>query len=136
MRRTPLPVALAALVLAVACAPADPRAELLEERARWKVEPLDWATTPDGAIQMTVRVSEPTGGSDLDELTFRIDLLDASAEEADSEWKTVDLAQVGPRGAHEYMLRLDPRPFGVAEIRVDPVTAPTPDEERHIVELD
>ena len=135
MRLLRILVAVVAASTLAGCAPSDPRAKILEQRAQWSVEPLDWATTPENAVQMTVRVTAPARGSDLDRLTFRIDLVGDTGAVADSEWKTIDLTELGARGSKEYMLRLARREFTIVEVRVDPVATPTPDDEQHIDEL-
>ena len=137
MRPNPCILAPTLLLLAVlfsACAPADPVARVLEERARWKVEPISWAIVEDGSINLSARISGPVR-SELETLTFRIELLDATEDMIDHEWRTVDLAGFERGVSQELMFSLAAREATVDGLRIDPVYDPTPEESRQIKEI-
>lgn len=117
-----------------ACAPADPATRVLEERARFKVEPVSWAVVDDGSINLSARLSGPVR-SELEELTFRIELLDAAEEVIDREWYTVDLTDFKRGVPKEVLISLAPPGATVDGLRIDPVLDPTPEESRYIKEL-
>ena len=78
------------------CQPGDPKAKIQEQRARWTVQPLNWVQTEDGSINLSLRVSGPPS-TPLEQLTVRIDLLDAGGGSVGVAWRTFDLAEI-PRG--------------------------------------
>jgi len=121
-------------VLALRCGPGDPAARVGQERARWEVTLLGWATGDDGAIALNVRVGGPPNSA-LDRLTFRIALLDAEQQPIDERWHTVDLSTVPRGGPKDLILRLDPATRAVDGIAVDLVLRPTPEQRQHIPEL-
>lgn len=129
-----LPIVLLLLVVAAACRPSDPRAEVLKQRARWTVDLLSWVQGEDGQISLTVRVAGPPN-STLDELTFRINLLDAANETLVSEWRTVDLSQLARGGPKDLFFKVEPPDQPVEGLAVSVVVNPTAEQEQHIKEL-
>jgi hypothetical protein len=125
---------LAVALLSVACGPSDPKAKLLEERARWDVRILNWAQLEGGAIHVATRVSGPPN-SKLSHLTVRMILLDAAETEIGEHWHTYDLSQV-PRGGPTDFDVLIPDPGMVVDgMGLSHVIEPTPEQERRIREL-
>jgi hypothetical protein len=133
---TILALALAVVAaLAAGCGPSDPKAGLLEERARWDVRILSWAEQPEGGLNVATRVSGPPSSS-LRELTVRLDFLDASETKIGERWHTFDLSQV-PRGGPADVMVFIPDPgVSVENLSLRLVLRPTPEEERHIKELE
>ena len=132
------PAVVVCLLLAVClagCGPSDPRARVLEERARWTVTLLSWAQGQDGTLTLNARVSGPVN-SKLERLTVRLVLQDAAGDAVDHEWRTLDLSGIERGGPEDIMLRLAARDVGVEGIGIDTVPSPAPDEIPHIVELD
>ena len=132
-----LAAAIASVLLAAAlggCGPSDPRERVLTERARWKVNLLSWAMSPDGSINLSTRVSGPTH-AELKQLTVRILFLDAEGNTVDRAWQTLDLSGIARGGPEDILLRLAPRGQAVEGIGIDPVHAPGPDDLPHIPEL-
>ena len=78
------------------CGASDPADRVLEQRARWTVQALDWVQLEDGAIHVSTRVSGPPN-SKLEQLTVLVDLLDPDNGSLGQHWYTFDLTQV-PRG--------------------------------------
>ncbi len=135
MTRTWLGIALLAVVLAApACSPEDPVEEVLEQRARWKVEMLSSVFREDGSSLSTFRLSGPVNRK-LDALTIRVDLLDGNGDRLDSAWHTFDLKGIERGTPTEKTVALpahDPMPEGIT---FSPVLAPTEEDRRHLVEL-
>ncbi len=132
------PAVAAGMLLLVAvvsgCAPSDPRERILEERTRWKVALLGWAQAEDGTITLSARVLGPVS-SELDKLTVRLVLQDATGNDLGSEWWTLDLSEFERGGPEDLMLRLAPRGVSVDAIGIDPVPVPTDGELQYIEEL-
>lgn len=128
--------ALLAIVMAciVGCGPTDPRERVLEERSQWKVQLLDWAVRDDGTISVSARLSGPPSG-DLKQLTVKLLLQDASGTTMGHEWRTLDLSGIRRGGPEDVTLRIPPRETPIEGIGIDPVLAPTPEDEPHIPEL-
>jgi len=122
------------VALAVGCGGGDPQQRILEERARWKVELLDWANQSDGTIVLTVRVSGPPSSS-LDRLTFRIVAFDAQEHEVGGQWRTVELSQVPQGAGKDLVFRFDPAGAAVEGLSVSLVERPTAEQLRQIPEL-
>jgi len=126
--------ACALMALIAGCSPGDPTARVLEQRARWSVELLDWAARDDGAISFSVRVSGPPRSS-LEKLTFRVGFYGAGGQPIGTEWRTIDLTQI-PRGAPTDMLFVaGPLEQAVEGLAVELVLRPTTEERAHIPEL-
>lgn len=127
----------------VACGPRDPRAEVLEQRARWSLTPRGFIEKDDGRLLLTVGVAGPAHSS-LDRLTFRVELRDAGGMVLDQKWRTLDLSVI-PLGVGTDVtvdLGLPPEGFVAAgdpprygEIVIDRVLDPDPEESREIEEL-
>jgi hypothetical protein len=125
---------LAVVALVSSCGQSDPKAKLLEERARWDVRILSWAQEKGGAINVATRVSGPPN-SKLAHLTVRTILLDAAETEIGEHWHTFDLQQV-PRGGPTDFDILIPDPGMVVEgLGLSQALEPTPEQERRIREL-
>jgi hypothetical protein len=106
---------------------------VLEERRRWSVELLGWAASEDG-LRCGVRVVGPVRAR-LDKLTVRFDLVDADGHKLDAVWKTIDVGGI-ERGTPTELFVWIPGSFPqVAQIGVDLVPHPTPEEARHLEEL-
>ena len=133
MRTVPTLLLTISLILP-ACGPGDPKAPVHRDRARWTLELLSWAQTEDGGLSLSARVSGPTH-SGLEQLSYRITLFDAARAELGQEWRTIDLAEVPRGGPKELTLRVEPPGAVVDGVALSLVLAPTPEEERHIVEL-
>jgi len=131
-----LPVATLGLMLVVvaACEPADPRAEVLKERARWSVNPTGYVETEDGRIKLAISVSGPARSS-IEQLTFRVDLRDSAGRNVGSEWRTIDLDSVPLGAGADLSLTLARPAAGFAEISIDRALDPGPDEAARIKEL-
>lgn len=129
--------ALAAVLLVahtVACGVSDPRAEVLEQRARWDVQPLDWVETPDGSINLSVRLSGPPN-SKIEQLTVRIELMDGTGESIRQVWHTFDLTKVPRGGPKDISLRLAAGAGSVESVGLSLVLDPTAEEAQQIREL-
>jgi len=136
-RVPPLRFAAAAAVLAVAalaCRPGDPRARVLEERARWQATLESWAQSPGpGPVTLAVRLSGPPSAK-LERLTVRVQLHDDAGIVMSSLWHTFDLRDVRRGGPADKSIRI---PFDreVAGASVEVVAAPTPEEQANLPEL-
>lgn len=131
---TALVVCLLHLLLSSACAPSDPREQILSERARWKVTPLSWSMAEDGRLTLSARVSGPAR-TKIDRLTVRIEMRDAQGSVVDHEWWTLDLSEVRRGGPKDVLIRLPPRETAIEELSIDTILAPTAEEAGHIEEL-
>ena len=129
-------VTLCGLVLACAsaCGPSNPRARVLEERARWNVQLLDWVQTEEGAVNLSTRVSGPPNSS-LEHLTVGFLLMDAAENTLAREWHTFDLSEVPRGGPKDIMVSVSAAGHAVEGVGVTLVLEPTPDDETHIREL-
>jgi hypothetical protein len=116
------------------CEPADPRQAVIEERARWTVSPKGFVETEDGRIKLSISVSGPARSS-IEQLSFRIDLRDERGESVGGEWRTIDLASIPMGTGTDLSLTLTSPTEGFAEISIDRVLAPGPDDTPHIKEL-
>lgn len=124
-----------ALLAAAACAPADPLAEILAERARFTVDLLGWAVDEGGNITVSTRVSGPVYSS-LERLTVRVVMLDADEKPLHAVWWTIDLGGVERGGPEDLLFRVAvPEGIAVEGLGIDPVPAPTEEERAHIPEL-
>jgi hypothetical protein len=131
------PAFVAMLILLVgfaACGPTDPHEKILEERALWQVNLLDWVVLDDGTLSLGTRVSGPPSSS-LRQLTVRLVLQDASGNAIGHEWHTLDISGIQRGGPEDITLRVPTSLTGVEGIGIDPVLAPTPEEISHISEL-
>lgn len=122
------------LVGAAACGPGDARSRILEERARWNVQLLDWVQTEDGAINLSTRVSGPPNSA-LEQLTVSFLLMDAAENTLAREWHTFDLSQVQRGGPKDISVNISAAEHQVEGVGVSLVLEPTPEDEPHIVEL-
>jgi hypothetical protein len=127
-------VCLLILAAAAACGPGDPRSRILEERARWNVQLLDWVQTEDGAINLSTRVSGPPN-STLRQLTVSFLLMDAAENTVARRWHTFDLSQVQRGGPKDILVSVSAAEHKVEGVGVSLVLEPTPEDEPHIVEL-
>jgi len=134
--KTRLILCLLVPALIVACAPSDPKLEAQKQRSRWTVQLLSWAPVEGEAqsINVGLRVSGPPN-SPLEQLTYRISLLDAANETLIEDWRTIDLSTVERGGPKDIRLRLDTQGHAVEGLAVDLLLQPTPEEERKIPEL-
>ena len=123
-----------AAALAAGCVPTDPRERVLQERARWNVTVLNWSQGKDGTVTIGTRLSGPPN-SRLDELTVRVQLFDPASSVIESVWHTFDLSDVQRGGPADKIIRVREFPREVFGAGVDPVLAPTADEESRISEL-
>jgi len=130
-------VGLGVLVLAAlgpACATGDPRARVLEDRARWSATLLSWAQSPGpGPVTLAVRLSGPPR-SKLDRFTVRVQLHDAEGAVLSSVWHTFDLTDVEGGGPADRSIRI-PIDREVAGASVDGVPQPTEAEQSNLPEL-
>lgn len=127
----------ASLVLAIGvpgCRPTDPKEKILKQRARWDVQLLSWAQGDDGSIRMTTRLSGPPSSS-IESLTVRIDLLDAAGQTLKQAWHTFDLKPIARGGPMDVTVLLAAEGLAVEGIGIHRVLEPSPEEERHIHEL-
>lgn len=125
--------ALVALLLA-ACGGGDARRAVLEERVRWKVEPLSMAATPDGGMVVSARITGPVR-SDLERLTVRLLLEDAQGRTVGHEWRTLDVSAISRGRPTEVNLIVAPRDQPIAAVGIDLVPSPTPAEAERMPEL-
>jgi hypothetical protein len=131
---------LAAVLVFVAlcpgCAEYDPAREVLNTRRNWNVDLAGFVQRDDGAISAQFRLSGPVD-SRLDDLTVKIELLDAAGDSMSATWESFDLRDVKRGGPVERFLTV-PGPGGgavVDSIRLDPVHYPEPADYAHIPEL-
>lgn len=125
------------LLLGVGCTPADPIAEVHEERGRWNVTLLDWTATEDGAFSISARVSGPPNAG-IDSLTYRIKMYDGSEQVLEEVWRTIDLEEVPRGGPKDLLFKLRPTAAGAEGIQgmtIDLALNPTPEETAKIREL-
>lgn len=123
-----------ALVQAPGCRSGDPRARLLEERARWTATLLSWAQSPGpGPVTLAVRVSGPPR-SKLDRLTVRVQLHDGAGSVVSTVWHTFDLTDVEGGGPADRSIRV-PVDREVHGASVDSVPSPTEAEQANLPEL-
>ena len=129
-------LAISLVLSAGACGESDPRAGILSQRARWKVVPLNWSLSDESRIQLSTRISGPTR-SNLQQLTFRVTLVDAQQNVLKEMWRTVDLTQIPMGGPQDKIFVFDATEIAIAEVdlQLSMVLDPTPEEARHIVEL-
>ena len=129
-------VLLAPVVLAPACRPQDPARDILKTRMQWKVDLTGFVQREDGAISAQFRLSGPVD-SRLDDLTVKIDLLDAAGDSLSASWESFDLRDVQRGGPVERFLTVSGPVDGavVESIRLDPVHYPEPADYAHIPEL-
>jgi len=123
------------ILLLAACAPADPRAKILEERSRWNVDLLGWAGAEGDEVSVSTRLSGPVHGS-LATLTFRVVMLDASNEAVDRLWWSVDLTSIERGGPKDVLFRLPAPDQPIEALSIERVLDPTPQEMGFIKELD
>lgn len=133
-RTLPALAAVLAVAWLVGCGPADPRARVLDERARWNVSVLSWSQGADGTVTIGARLSGPPS-SGLRSLTVRVRLTDAQDAVIDSVWHTFDLTDVERGGPADKIVRVPEFPHEVAGAGIDPVLSPSPEDEPHIREL-
>jgi len=122
------------LACASACGPSDPRARVLEERARWNVQLLDWVQTEEGAVNLSTRVSGPPNSS-LEQLTVSFLMMDAAENTLAREWHTFDLSQIPRGGPKDVIVSVSAAGHAVEGVGVSLVLEPTADDEPHIREL-
>ena len=136
MRRT-LGVLLVGCVILTAlsgCGESDPNARILKERERWQVDVLSWATGDDDSIRISLRVSGPVH-SFLEELTIRLDLVDASEACYFTHWEVLDVGSIERGTPTNRLVIIDPQPQAPEAISMSTMRQPTADERPHIVEL-
>lgn len=129
-------VVLVCIALVPGCMESDPARKILKTRKLWKVDLASFVVREDGAISAQFRLSGPVN-SLLQDLTVKIELLDASGQVLAESWESFDLRDVKRGGPVERFITI-PGPDGegmVESIRLDPVHYPEPDEYAHIVEL-
>lgn len=117
-----------------ACSAQDPRARILEERARWEVSLRSWAQDDDGGLNASLVASGPVRSS-LETLTVRVDYVDAAGEVFHRQWQVLDLSRVERGAPAEFLVHLDPAPSPPDGLAVSLVPRPTPGEASHIQEL-
>lgn len=132
--RAAVVAALALLFLLAGCAERDPRAEVLEERARWDVQILSWAPTESGSVNISARLGGPTSAK-LRSLTVRFEMQDAGGALLGDQWHVFDLSDVSRGGPKDFSVVLADAPDGVEQLRLDRVYEPTPEQESRIREL-
>lgn len=125
---------LAVLVWVAACGSGDPKARVLEERARWNVQLLDWVQTTEGMVNLSTRVSGPPN-SQLTDLTVAFLLMDAQENTLAREWHTFDLTQVPRGGPKDIVVSIPAEGYAVEGVGVDMVLQPGAEDEPHISEL-
>jgi hypothetical protein len=123
------------ILLLAACAPADPRAKILEERSRWNIELLGWAAEDGGDVTVSTRISGPVHGS-LEQFTFRVVMLDAANEAVERLWWTVDLTSIERGGPKDVLFRLPAPAEPIEALSIERVLDPGPQEMRFIKELE
>ena len=142
-RTVRLALVLLCLVGVAGCGPKDPRAEVLQQRARWNLIPKGFLEKDDGRMMLTVGVAGPAR-STLDRLTFRIELRDGTGQVLDQIWRTLDVSAIPLGVGTDVMLDLGQPPEGFivagdppqyGEILIDRVLDPDPEESRQIEEL-
>lgn len=116
------------------CEPSDPTRRILDERDRWQVVVLSWATGDDGSVRISLRVSGPVS-SFLETLTIRIDLVDASEVPYYTHWEVIDVASIERGTPTDLLVMIDPQPQAPEAISMSMMPEPTAEERPHIVEL-
>jgi hypothetical protein len=120
--------------LTCGCQTGDPKAKIQEQRARWTVQPLNWVQTEDGSVNLSLRITGPPS-TPLEQLTVRVDLLDAGGKAVDVAWRTFDLAEIPRGGPKDVAVRIPNVEQPVEELGVSLMLEATPEEERRIPEL-
>lgn len=136
MRRT-VGVLLAGCVVLTAlsaCSPSDPTQRILDERDRWEVDVLSWATGDDGSVRVSLRVSGPVS-SFLETLTIRIDLVDASEASFHTHWEVIDVGSIERGTPTDLLVMIAPQPRAPEALSMSTMPRPTAEERPHIVEL-
>jgi hypothetical protein len=129
-----VPLLILLLALTAACAPADPRAMMLEERLRWDVTVLNWAQDEEGSINISTRVSGPPN-SKLTHLTVRVDFLDADDNKVADHWHTYDLKQVPRGGPADLYIRVPQASNAIVGLSLDMLYEPSAAEQERMAEL-
>ena len=123
------------VLLALAgCGETDPAARILDERDRWDVDVLSWATGDDGTVRISLRVSGPVSSS-LETLTIRIDLLDAAGESFHTHWEPIDVASIQRGTPTDRLVMVGPQGQAPEAVTMSTMPVPTAEERPHIVEL-
>jgi len=136
LARTSSVAALLAILAALAsgCGPSDPKEGILQDRARWDVTVQSWSQGQDGTVTIGTRLSGPPN-SKLSELTVRVQLVDSDSQIMETVWHTFDLSDVQRGGPADKVIRVREYPQEVSGAGVDPVYAPTAEEQAQIREL-
>lgn len=121
-------------LLAVGCAPTDPREAALAERAAWTISVERWLQGEDGTVLVTARATGPVH-AELKSLTVRIDLLDAEGAVLREDWRALDLSGFSRGVTQELVLKLPAVETTVEGLRLDPMPDPTPDQQARMEEL-
>ena len=121
-------------VVATGCGDRDPKQSILQDRARWNVAVQSWSQGEDGTVTIGARLSGPPN-SKLSELTVRVKLVDSESEIIETFWHTFDLSDVQRGGPADKIVRVREFPQEVFGAGIDPVLAPTPEEQAQISEL-
>jgi|GEM_PF-6177657 len=124
------------LSLFTGCARPDPIEKALEERRGWKVDLVTFLVKEDGKTSAQFRLTGPVDNH-LEQLTVKVEQLDADGEVLSASWNTFDVAEVRRGGTVERLLLLDPPADGgqVESLRVDPLVTPDPSDYDHLPEL-
>ncbi|MBD3868462.1 MAG: hypothetical protein IFK94_10100 [Acidobacteria bacterium] len=137
IRRQWAPAAVLVLIaLCMGCEAEDPARNVLKTRRLWNVDLSGFVQREDGAISAQFRLSGPVDNR-LDDLTVKIELLDAAGGELSTTWESFDLRDVKRGGPVERFLTISgPGDDAVVEsIRLDPVHYPETADYAHILEL-
>jgi hypothetical protein len=121
-------------VVASGCGDRDPKEKILQDRARWNVAVQSWSQGEDGTVTIGARLSGPPN-SKLAELTVRVKLVDSESEIIETVWHTFDLSDVQRGGPADKIVRVREFPQEVFGAGIDPVLAPTAEEQAQISEL-
>ncbi len=131
--RSYLVIPILLLAVLAGCPSADPRQDRLEERAGWSVDVQSWVPV-DGGVKAVLLVVAPPRAS-LDTLTVRARLYGAGDAIVGEQWLPLDVADVRTGAGREMTVSLETGDAEVEAMTVEVVVDPTPEEERHIREL-
>ena len=119
--------------MVLACAPADPLVEALEQRNFWQVIPLNWVQDEAGVVSVSVRLSGPQR-SGIEQLTVLVRLVDSTGNSVGEHWHTFDLSDIERGGPVDRFIRLRGIP-PADQMDIDTLPVPTAEQQAQMPEL-
>ncbi|ANM29046.1 hypothetical protein ABI59_04735 [Acidobacteria bacterium Mor1] len=134
VRRTASILFLMACLAALSgCGGGDPKADLLAERSQWEVELRSFRLSDVSAVA-SLKVKGPTQ-TELEKLTVLFYLMDAEGNRVDSIWHTLDVSAVRRGVSKDMVVTLPTGGIEFDGLQLDPVFAPTAEQEGFLEEL-